>query len=189
MTTLQTSHHRGSSVHRAKTADLDSNPAFLVGNVVCLNSLSEFLDRVRLRVIPCQGTPLLLRSPWPMGKMGRNCRSAPPSSPFAGLSEPNPEIQTQGALCSWNPHEKSALYAMKNIFDCSLRGAQLTSIACLAGLSLSPLPPLPSSRAKAKKGRAQTGTCWESPASHCHARMGGGGVVSTDRAQPSDFHD
>ena len=44
MTTLNTPHHRGGYVRRAKAADLDSNPALLVGNMVCFDSLSEVLD-------------------------------------------------------------------------------------------------------------------------------------------------
>ena len=44
MTTLKTTHNWGSYVHKAKTADLDSNLASLVENIVCFNSLSEFLD-------------------------------------------------------------------------------------------------------------------------------------------------
>ena len=35
VTTLQTTHCRGSYVHRAKSADLDNNLAFLVANIVC----------------------------------------------------------------------------------------------------------------------------------------------------------
>ena len=44
--TLKTSNRQGGYVHKAKTADLDSNLAFLVGNIVCYLtiSLSEFLD-------------------------------------------------------------------------------------------------------------------------------------------------
>ena len=38
----------GSYVPRAKAADLDSTLAFLVGNIVRLDSLSEFLDWVRI---------------------------------------------------------------------------------------------------------------------------------------------
>ena len=44
MTTLNTAHHRGTYIQRAKTADLDSNLALLVGNTVGFNALSEFLD-------------------------------------------------------------------------------------------------------------------------------------------------
>ena len=44
MTTVKTTPQRGSYVHGAKTADLDSNLAFMVGNIVCFNSLSELLD-------------------------------------------------------------------------------------------------------------------------------------------------
>ena len=44
MTTLKTTHHRGSYVQKAKTADLNRNVAFVVGNIICRNPLSEFLD-------------------------------------------------------------------------------------------------------------------------------------------------
>ena len=37
VTTLKTTHHRGSYVHRAKTADLDSNLALFMGEIVCVN--------------------------------------------------------------------------------------------------------------------------------------------------------
>ena len=40
MTTLRTIHYCGSYVDRAKTAGLDSNLAFLVGNTVCFDTLS-----------------------------------------------------------------------------------------------------------------------------------------------------
>ena len=43
-TTPNTPHHRGTNVHGAKTADSGSTLAFLVGNAVCFNSSSEFLD-------------------------------------------------------------------------------------------------------------------------------------------------
>ena len=42
MTTLKTTHHEGSYIHSSKKADLDSHLAFLVGNIVCFNPLSEF---------------------------------------------------------------------------------------------------------------------------------------------------
>ena len=70
VTPLNKPHHRGSYVHGATTADLDSNPAFRVGNIVCFTSLSAFLDGVRIWAVPCVGAQKLLRSPEPLGTTG-----------------------------------------------------------------------------------------------------------------------
>ena len=44
VTTLNTTHHRRSYVHGAKTADSDGHLAFSAWNIISFHSLSEFLD-------------------------------------------------------------------------------------------------------------------------------------------------
>ena len=66
--TPKTPHHRGNYVHKANTAELDSNLAFLVGKMVYL--LPDFLDWVGICAVLYMGTQYLLQPPWPPGEMG-----------------------------------------------------------------------------------------------------------------------